>query len=560
MTRNQTEHPGDRPPTTAPPAPDGTPAPDRPDAPAVPDEPPATLINCFRAAVARFGDRLAVHDPSGSWTYRELDLASDALAARIRPTAGPDAPVALWCGHDRAAVAALLAVLKTGAAYLPLDPQQPTARSGAALAATGPALILTDAAHARAAERAAEGRPVLRVATAGDEPADPPIAARDASGVRDTAAARNAAGAPACVRPDGTSLTDRELLAHAFRFAGRLALTPDDRVPLVARHALDDSAPELFGALLSGASLHLVNPYAAPPATLLADLARQRATVLHCTPDLLRLFLVQLAAGGPAPGLRAVVLADDGGTAGAPLGDGETADLARYFPAAELFVEPAPRHRPEPAEAEVLLRAHPTVRHAAVLADPTAPPGHRLIGYTTSPGVQAAAPEELLRYLRGALPEYAVPHRIVVLPRLPLDPAGRLDRSRLPTPSAAEATEPADGLPSTTQERRAAALWCEVLGRDSATLADQFFAHGGDSARVMQLLQRVRAEYGVALSVPAFLAAPTLRTLTRLLAAAPPSPAKATTATTATTTATTTGPDSARATEQPPKKEAGPCA
>ncbi len=164
----------------------------------------------------------------------------------------------------------------------------------------------------------------------------------------------------------------------------------------------------------------------------------------------------------------------------------------------------------------MLLRAHPTVRHAAVPADPQAPPGHRLVGYVTSPGPQGAAPEELLRYLRAALPEHAVPQRIVVLPRLPLDPSGRLDRSRLPAPRAAEP----DGAPRTEQERRVTELWCEVLARDTAALPDEFFASGGDSARVMRLLQRVRAEYGVAVSVPAFLAAPTLGTLTRLVAAA----------------------------------------
>ncbi len=109
-----------------------------------------------------------------------------------------------------------------------------------------------------------------------------------------------------------------------------------------------------------------------------------------------------------------------------------------------------------------------------------------------------------------------MPQRIVVLPRLPLDPSGRLDRSRLPAPRAAEP----DGAPRTEQERRVTELWCEVLARDTAALPDEFFASGGDSARVMRLLQRVRAEYGVAVSVPAFLAAPTLGTLTRLVAAA----------------------------------------
>lgn len=71
-----------------------------------------TLVRRFRAVAARFGDRLAVHGPSGAWTYRELDARSDALAARIRAVAGRGERVALLYGHDIKVVAAVLAVLK----------------------------------------------------------------------------------------------------------------------------------------------------------------------------------------------------------------------------------------------------------------------------------------------------------------------------------------------------------------------------------------------------------------------------------------------------------------
>ncbi|WP_441247699.1 AMP-binding protein [Kitasatospora sp. McL0602] len=483
--------------------------------PPVPSE--ETPVRRFRAVVARSGDRLAVHGPTGSWTYRELDAVSDALATRLRAAAAPGARIALMYGPGIELVAAVLAVLKAGSAYLLLDPQQSPAQLSATVAATGPALVLADAAHAGAAERPADGRPVL--AADDDGPAPP---SREPS--------REPADSPdalACLRPPGGAggapqgRTNRDVLAQALRFADRLGLTPEDRVPLLTRAAFDGPAPELFGALLSGASLHVVNPRAAPQATMLGELVRHRATVLPCTPALLRLFLVQSAAGAPVPELRAVVLGGEEPT------ERDMAGVAQHFAGADLVntfgseasgTESGPDEG-APAEAEVLLRAHPTVRHAAVLADPDGPPGHRLIGYLTSPGPQAAAPEELLRYLHSLLPEYAVPTRLVVLPRLPLDPAGRLDRARLPAPVQAEH----DGTPRTARERRLAALWCEVLDCRTATLRDHFFAGGGDSVRVMKLLERVRTEYGVAVPLPAFLTDPTLATLARL-AAGPAAP------------------------------------
>jgi len=571
-----------------------------------------TLVGRFRAVAARYGDRPAVHGPSGEWTYRELDAASDALAARVRPVAGRGERVALLCGHDITVVCAVLAVLKAGAAYVPLDPQQPDIRLATILADVGPALILADADHLGVAERLAKGRPVQPVLDDGS--AQPPLESEDAP----DALAYILYTSGSTGAPKGIMQTNRNMLTHVLRFAHRLGLTAEDRVPMVARCTFDASLLDMFGALLTGASLHVIDPYLPPPADLLEELVRRQVTVLHCTPTLLRLFFAQLDSRPAAPDLRAVVLggeemtgADVAGVAshfaGAELINGfgpsectvalhhrvESADTERAsvpigYPVegidvclvdadgrpAALFGEVVlagegvalgywdqpeltarafgtradgvrfyrtgdlARRRPdgklvfcgrrdqqikirgyrvEPAEAEVTLRAHPTVRHAAVVAVPDGPLGPRLIGYVTSPGPLNAVPEELLGYLRRMLPDYAVPARIVVVPRLPVGPTGKLDRSLLPAPSEEEVD--ADDLPRTEWEQRLAALWCEVLARRTAGLRDHFFAGGGDSIRVMKLLARVNAECRVRVSMPAFLAEPTLGTLVRLVAA-----------------------------------------
>jgi acyl-coenzyme A synthetase/AMP-(fatty) acid ligase/aryl carrier-like protein len=464
-----------------------------------------TLLRRFHAVAGQFGDRLAMQGSSGDCRYRELDTAADALAARIRPIAGQGERVALLSDPGIEAVQAVLATVKAGATCVPLDPQQPTKRLAEIVAGTSPALILTDGSHAPAAQRLADGRPVLPAAA---EPNALPLQPDDSP---DTLAwILHTPGAP-----DGVTQTNRDLLAHALAFADRIGLTAEDRMPIIARSAFDISAADLFGALLTGASLHVINPYQAPPSTLLGDLAAHQATVLHCTSTLLRLFLAQLESGAPAPELRAIVVR------GEELRDVDAAGLARHFPAAELIngFGREDYRSAEPAEAEVLLRAHPTVRHAAVVADLERPPGHRVTGYVTSPGPQGAQPRELRRYLLSTLPDYAVPEEIVVLPRLPVGPDGRLDLSRLPAPPQPSAEAESDNAPQNSRESQLAALWCEVLGRTSAHREDHFFACGGDSARVMHLLAQIKTQQGAAVSMPAFLADPTLATLQKLVAA-----------------------------------------
>ena len=80
----------------------------------------------FAAQVARTPDAVAVSCGQGSWTYRELDEAANRLAHLLAGHgAGPGQCVALLFSRSAEAIVAMLAVLKTGAAYLPIDPALP---------------------------------------------------------------------------------------------------------------------------------------------------------------------------------------------------------------------------------------------------------------------------------------------------------------------------------------------------------------------------------------------------------------------------------------------------
>ncbi|WP_156765459.1 condensation domain-containing protein, partial [Mycobacterium sp. 1245852.3] len=105
---------------------------------------PVSIPALFATHVARIPDAVAVVGEGKSVTYRELDEASNRLAHVLAGRgAGPGKIVALLFSRSAEAVAAILAVLKTGAAYLPIDPAVPDERIGFVLADAAPIAAVT---------------------------------------------------------------------------------------------------------------------------------------------------------------------------------------------------------------------------------------------------------------------------------------------------------------------------------------------------------------------------------------------------------------------------------
>ncbi|WP_344040830.1 non-ribosomal peptide synthetase/type I polyketide synthase [Saccharothrix xinjiangensis] len=175
--------------------------------------------------------------------------------------------------------------------------------------------------------------------------------------------------------------------------------------------------------------------------------------------------------------------------------------------------------RVEPGEVEHQLTALPGVREAAVRALTDADGTVRLAAHVVpAPGAEVA---DLRAELATRLPEYMVPATWDVLEALPLTTSGKIDRSALPEPSpvapASSSQEPEGDL-----ERGLSAMWAAELGRESVPPGATFFELGGHSLTAIRLVNRIRAELGVRLDVPAFLRAPTVRGLAALLAPADP--------------------------------------
>ena len=135
--------------------------------------------------------------------------------------------------------------------------------------------------------------------------------------------------------------------------------------------------------------------------------------------------------------------------------------------------------RIELGEVESVLSAAPGVRHAVAAVR-----GAQLVGYLVGADPAAVRP-----YAEGLLPDYMVPTAWVTLDALPTTPAGKVDRSALPAPTAAPVGEVA---PRTPVEETLAGLFARTLGLDRVGVEDSFFALGGDSISSIQLVSRAR--------------------------------------------------------------------
>ncbi|MDJ0466742.1 non-ribosomal peptide synthetase [Streptomyces sp. H27-C3] len=193
-------------------------------------------------------------------TYRELDRRADVLAARLAAAAptGPDRVVAVLCDRSEWMPVALLAVLKTGSAFLPLDPQQPAARLAAVLRDSGAVAAVTSAEFTRIA--ADEGLPTVTAADpsgvdqARDEPQEPP--ARPTSGPADLAYVVYTSGSTGA--PKGVMVEHRGIVNSVQFRIDHYGLDADGAVLQVDPIHADAGIADVFSALGSGAPMVIV--------------------------------------------------------------------------------------------------------------------------------------------------------------------------------------------------------------------------------------------------------------------------------------------------------------
>ncbi|WP_051114871.1 non-ribosomal peptide synthetase [Actinokineospora enzanensis] len=258
------------------------------------DNPPATIPARFADQVARTPDALALVAGDTRLTYAELDARAAALAgALIERGATPGGIVAIALPRSADLVIAVLALLRAGSAYLPLDPDYPRARLDLMLADAAPTLLITD-------RELSEHVPQVRPTDTGNGMA-PEITPDHPAYVIYTS---GSTGTPKGVLVPHRNV-DRLLTAtdHWFRFGS------DDVWTLFHSYAFDFSVWELWGALLRGGTLVVVDHATSrSPEAFLDLLVRERVTVLNQTPSAFhQLDAADEARGGADLALRYVI-------------------------------------------------------------------------------------------------------------------------------------------------------------------------------------------------------------------------------------------------------------
>jgi len=169
-------------------------------------------------------------------------------------------------------------------------------------------------------------------------------------------------------------------------------------------------------------------------------------------------------------------------------------------------------HRVELDEIGSVLDQHPSVAFAAAITKVTEAAENQLVAYVLpKTDVEVPSALELQKYLLRSLPDHMVPAIFVRLHAMPLSPNGKIDLNLLPGPTAANLLKQIDAkaLASPVAERLLAVVR-ELLGRDTIALEDNFFLAGGHSLLGMQLLMRVRREFGVGLALRHLFETPTV--------------------------------------------------
>ncbi|WP_282082578.1 non-ribosomal peptide synthetase [Streptomyces tendae] len=200
-------------------------------------------------------------------------------------------------------------------------------------------------------------------------------------------------------------------------------------------------------------------------------------------------------------------------------------DLAKYRPDGVLEIlgridnqVKVNGFRVELGEIESVMRAHPSVDNAVVVVH-TAPGSKepRLVGYVTF--VEGVTPIDLNGHLARLLPAYLVPSVIISLDEMPLNANAKIDRRALPEPTAASGPGGAvQERPRTPVEEILAGIWAEVLGLRTVGRRDNFFALGGSSLMMTQIVSRVRRSLGTELQLRAIYQYPTVGALASELA------------------------------------------
>nr|WP_296771320.1 non-ribosomal peptide synthetase [Rhodococcus sp. (in: high G+C Gram-positive bacteria)] len=264
-----------------------------------PGVPARTFAEILADSVGRHGDRVAVRFEGTDTTYRELDRASDRLAGELRPHgARPETFVALAIPRSLDSMVAMWAVVKTGAAFVPIDPKLPAERIDRMLADCGARIGLTVAgvlpdlaADVIWLDASPDRLPTLR-----DRPVPTP------THLDNLAYAIFTSGSTGT--PKAVAVSHRGLANFVAAQTEEFRVDADSRVLHFASPSFDASISEALMAFANGATLVIAPPSVMAGDDLAAIIETEQVSHMVITP-------AALATVDPLPCVRVLAVAGE---------------------------------------------------------------------------------------------------------------------------------------------------------------------------------------------------------------------------------------------------------
>jgi amino acid adenylation domain-containing protein len=580
---------------------------------------PCGIHEWIEEQCARVPQNVAVVCGDEQLTYAQLNERACRLAHHLRAAgAVADSVVAILAQRSTHFIVAIVAVLKAGAAWLPIDPDTPIERIKYMLRCSAAKILISEA------ELSSSLRdidiPMLRMdaLNAADTDLNVPRARVLPEQLAYVIFTSGSTG-----RPKGVAVEHRQLIAYLRGFKAELNLPDEASYVLVSTMAADLGHTPIFAALTSGGCVHVI-----PPAQLNDVLSLTAYFVKHpvdcikivpahlealcrsfpphatfawrtlvaggepLTWELIQ-FVKKLAPGctivneyGPTETTVGVISAsaeldkESFNTVEVPIGHPRagvsayvvdsscrpvpawvTGDLyiggnhvgRGYIGASDLSAErflpdpfqscPGARmyvtgdraryrsdgtleflgrrdgqiklrgYRIELSEIEATLCRHAQVQAAIVMPMPDKN-GGKLLAAWVAVGDAKVFPQELRRFASESLPSYMVPNVFTCVDRFKLTSNGKIDRQHLPP--VAEDISGKAGTPVDQMEDSLLTVWRKVLGKETVNVDDNYFALGGDSLRVVQVVHEAR-RYGIAIRAMDILRHQTIRNLRKAL-------------------------------------------
>ncbi len=259
------------------------------------DIPKGTIVGLFEAQAARTPASAAVACHDRTLSYGDLDERSTAVALALASRGvGRGSLVGVCLPRTEDLLVVLLGVLKSGAAYLPLDPTFPVSRLSYILSDSEADLVIVDdhTASLFATRQAVVHRAGLRVTTQAD------MRSTASAGGEDLAYVIYTSGSTG--RPKGVEIEHRSLVNFLTSMQDAVGLSANDRLLAVTTLSFDIAALELFLPLVVGATTAIANRDDAFDPNRLAELIdRHRITVMQATPTTWRMLVDSGWGGSP---------------------------------------------------------------------------------------------------------------------------------------------------------------------------------------------------------------------------------------------------------------------